>query len=403
MPEHEGLPNFDPQTGLPLEYDADGNPYPAVTPDDAPILPEGVAGYDPNTGEPVDENGKVVEGEDNPYGEHTFTTNLEDREGVDPSGHVVAQRPMYDEDSGLPIYYNGRGSSRTRSNVDTEKPEGVYTYDEKTGEPLDQHGKPVEGAENPYQRPNYDTSTGRPVNYDQNGYQVPQPPVYLPPQPEDVAGYDPQTGEPVDSDGNPVEDATNPWLLDETDVFYPKQWEPMINQGPGDDIFNQPAPDEGGDIFDQLPDEPTEPGDIFAPTSPDEMDEGGDIFGEKEEVPGDIFGEKEEVPGDIFGEKEAPAGAPTEATKEEVTVPEQRETDNADPFAHNEAPKKETLETTVKDSDDSTELRDEPASPEPVSTEPPAEATTSHEASSLDVAPDPGADSADQADPVAAG
>jgi hypothetical protein len=84
-------------------------------------------------------------------------------------------------------------------------------------------------------------------------------------------------------------------------------------------------------------------------------------------------------------------------------VPEQRDTDDADPFAHTETPKMETLETPVEDSDDGTGLRDEHTSTEPVSTEPAAEANTSHESSSLDDAPDPGADSADQADPVAAG
>ncbi|MDQ4117028.1 MAG: hypothetical protein M3235_08670, partial [Actinomycetota bacterium] len=394
-PEHEGLPNFDPQTGLPLEYDEHGNPYPAVDPDDTPLLPEGVAGYDPHTGEPVDEHGKPVEGAENPYGEHTFTTRLEDRDGVDPAGHVVAQRPMYDEDTGLPVYYNDDGKPYV-FNVHPEKPDGVYTYDEDTGEPLDQHGNPVEGAENPYQRPNYDTSTGRPVQYDSNGYQVPQPPVYLPPQ-EGVASYDPKTGEPRDEEGNPVEGATNPWLLDENDVFYPQPFLPIHVTLPDENDLPTLV-DPAEELGDTLPTEPLDPGPfvpegeiLVDPGAPDELGELGE--------PGDIFG-KAEGRVETTAPTTEPDGTP-EAEKGEVTVPEQRETDDADPFAHAEKPR-ETAETTAKDAEDDTELRDESVSHEPSSAEPAAEASASHESSSLD-APDGGSGAADTADPVAAG
>jgi hypothetical protein len=397
-PEHEGLPNFDPHTGLPIEYDEHGNPYsplPNVDPGYTQ-LPEGVAGYDPHTGEPVDEHGKPVEGAENPYGEYTFTTRLEDRDGVDPAGHVVAQRPMYNEDTGLPVYYDEHGQPYS-FNVHPEKPEGVHTYDEKTGEPLDEHGHPVEGAENPYQRPNYDASTGRPVQYDQNGYQVPQPPVYLPPQPDDVAGYDPRTGEPVDEHGEPVEGATNPWLLDENDIFYPRPWVPISEHvlPDGEEFQAEVEPtDERGDT---LPTEPLEPG-PFVPETEVLVDPPVDELGE----PGDIFGRTESPdpttePIDPTTDPTAPV---TEPKAEEVTVPEQRDTDDADPFAHTESPKETTVAT--KSDDESAGLRDEPGSTEPV-TEPAAEASTSHEASSLDDAPDSGADSADHADTVAAG
>ncbi|TCK19868.1 hypothetical protein [Pseudonocardia endophytica] len=391
-PEHEGLPNFDPETGFPLEYDEHGNPYPAVDLGYTPTLPDGVAGYDPYTGEPVDEHGKVVEGVDNPHGDHTFTTNLSDREGVDPAGHVVAQRPMYDEDTGLPIYYDGQGQPYV-FNVDTEKPDGVYRYDEKTGEPLDPFGHVVDGVENPYQRPNYDASTGRPIQYDQNGYQVPQPPVYLPPKPEDVVGYDPRTGEPVDEDGDPVDGAINPWLLDENDLMYPG---PRTPEEPED--LNQPnIGEDDGTIVDEPGNTgPFAPGtEILVDPPVDEMGEPGDIFG-KTESPAEPTDPT--VPTTEPTDPMVPTTVPTDG---KVTVPEPRDTDDEDPFAHTEAPK-ETVATTVKDSDDDGGFRDEPTSHEPVATEP-AETTASHESSSLDDAPDSGADAADHADPVAAG
>ncbi len=384
-PEHEGLPNFDAHTGFPLEYDEHGHPYPAVDLGYTPTLPDGVAGYDPHTGEPVDEHGKVVEGVDNPHGDHTFTTNLEDREGVDPAGHVVAQRPMYDEDTGLPVHYDGQGNPYV-PNVDTEKPDGVYRYDEKTGEPLDPFGNVAEGVENPYQRPNYDASTGRPVQYDSNGYQVPLPPVYLPPQ-EGVEGFDPKTGEPVDSDGNPVEGATNPWLLDENDLLYPRPWTPTENGLPPGEEW-QTLVDPTDELGDTLPTGPLDPG-PFVPESEILVDPPVDELGELG-GPGDIFGESEGREG--TDPTTDPTTATTEPEKEVTTVPEQRDAD-ADPFAHTETPTETTVAT---ESDDTgTELRDEPGSTEPATSEPAAETTTSHEVSSLDDAPDSGADAAD--------
>ena len=64
--------NFDPHTGLPIEYDTHGNPYSPIVLVTPPELPEGVSSYDPYTGKPLDELGHPVTGEHNPFGRHDF-------------------------------------------------------------------------------------------------------------------------------------------------------------------------------------------------------------------------------------------------------------------------------------------------------------------------------------------
>ncbi len=391
-PEHETLPNFDPHTGYPVEYDEHGNPYSPIVDIDPGYtqLPEGVAGYDPDTGVPVDEHGNPVEGADNPHGDYTFTTRLEDRDGVDPAGHVIEQRPMYDEESGLPIYYDSHGTPSV-FRVDTEKPHGVESYDEKTGEPLDHEGNPVEGAENPYQRPNYDASSGRPVQYDSNGYQVPQPPVYLPPQ-EGVSSYDPKTGDPLDENGEVVEGTTNPWILDDEDVIFQpnvtsdEDTIPFVAEvdGPGDGEQLDPVPFLSEDT-NELED--------TDPTTPDGLGEPGDVFGQAEKPV-----ETTDPTDPTTGETKEATGEP--GTTGKTTVPEQRS--DEDPFAHTE-PASGTAgsSTDASTDDDDTSLPDEPASTEAATSEP-AETDTSHEAAALDT-PDTGADVPDDADAVTAG
>lgn len=104
-------------------------------------------------------------GWENPWGTHRFTTRLDDRTGVDPAGHVIAQRPDYDTDTRLPITYDPHGNPMVPL-TDVEKPPSVDHYDPETGHPLDAHGHVVPGVENPHQRPAYDTETGLPITYD---------------------------------------------------------------------------------------------------------------------------------------------------------------------------------------------------------------------------------------------
>lgn len=346
-PEDEhGLPNFDPHTGFPLEYDEHGNPHPAVDLGYTPQLPDGVAGYDPDTGVPVDAHGEPVEGVTNPHGGHTFTTRLDDREGVDPSGHVIEQRPMYDDESGLPVYYDDHGTPYV-FNVDVERPEGVYDYDPRTGDPRDEFGNVVDGVENPYQRPNFDTSTGRPITYDSNGYQVPaQTQIYFPPTPG-VVSYDPRNGDPLDEHGDRVDGATNPWIVEEEPIF-------VLQDGAVHDALDPIpfVPSDGAEA------------EVTDTRTPDGMGEPGDVFGtaERPDTTTDPT-----TDGTAETGEDTEDGTPGDGTPD-VTVPEQRTTGDEDPFAHTDRPDTPAEETTDASTDDDVApLRD--TEPTPVTTE----------------------------------
>ncbi|MEJ2865026.1 hypothetical protein [Actinomycetospora flava] len=199
-------PNFDRETGHPIEYRHDGTPFDPTTTD--LTKPEGVDHYDPISGRPLDVHGRPIPNEHNPFGRWDFETAVEHRHGVDPSGHVIENRPVYDLNTGLPLRYDDFGNPLVPP-TPTTKPPGVDHFDDRTGEPLDVFGEPVPGAVNPHQRPAYDDATGLPIHYDPHTGAPSLPQIHVD-KPEGVHQYDPKTGDPLDENGDVVPGARNP-------------------------------------------------------------------------------------------------------------------------------------------------------------------------------------------------